>query len=255
MTARLLDRGQRGIERLHGRLDQRRRLRGAALQPAQRRRQRRNRRATARHRIVCIAQIAHHLLDRHHGGPLLGERRFLVRLGAERLQFLDGVTQPIGLAPRALDLGAQRGQLGLPRAPFLPEPRDLLGVGVERAIGIEQRAVARHVDQRALVVLAVDLDQRGAERPQRLHAHRLIVDEGAGAAVGKLDAAQDQFVLGRDVVLLHEGAHRVRGRQFEGCRDLPLFGPLPHQGGVAARAERQARRHRAGSTSPPRSRR
>ena len=42
------------------------------------------------------------------------------------------------------------------------------------------------------VVLAVDLHQSRAEAFQRLHAHRLVVDEGAGLAVGKLHAAQDQ---------------------------------------------------------------
>ena len=58
----------------------------------------------------------------------------------------------------------------------------------------------RGIDQRAVVVLAVDLDQRAAELLQHLHAHRLVVDEGAGAAVGELHAAQDQLVLGGDVV-------------------------------------------------------
>ena len=53
------------------------------------------------------------------------------------------------------------------------------------------------IDQRALVVLAVDLDQRLAQLLHHLHAHRLVVDEGAGAAVGELHAAQDQVVLGR----------------------------------------------------------
>ena len=61
--------------------------------------------------------------------------------------------------------------------------------------------MGRGIDQRALVVLAVDLDQRGAERLEHLRADRLVVDEGAGAAVGELHAAQDQLVLGRDVVL------------------------------------------------------
>ena len=49
------------------------------------------------------------------------------------------------------------------------------------------------IDQRALVMLAMDLDQRGADRLQGLHADRLVVDEGAGAAVGKLHAAQDHL--------------------------------------------------------------
>ena len=57
------------------------------------------------------------------------------------------------------------------------------------------------VDQRAGVMLAVDFDQRRAEALQRLHADRLVVDEGAGAAVGELHAAQDQRLVGGDVAL------------------------------------------------------
>ena len=97
----------------------------------------------------------------------------------------------------------------------------------------------RHIDQRALVVLAVDLDQRRAERFQHLHAHRLVVDEGAGAAVGELHAAQDQLVLGRDVVRRQQRAHGMAGASLEGGGHLPLLGPLAHQRGIAARAERE----------------
>ncbi len=49
------------------------------------------------------------------------------------------------------------------------------------------------VHQGALVVLAVDLDQSGADRLQGLHGDRLIVDEGTGAAIGELHAAQDHL--------------------------------------------------------------
>ena len=40
MRARLIERGQRRVERLHGRIDQRRRLAAPPLQPPQRRRER-----------------------------------------------------------------------------------------------------------------------------------------------------------------------------------------------------------------------
>ena len=86
------------------------------------------------------------------------------RLRREPLQLLDRVAQTIGLALRALDLGAMRRHLAFARAPLLPQPLDLAGLALEPAEGIEQAAMRRHVDQRALVVLAVDLDQRRAER-------------------------------------------------------------------------------------------
>ena len=60
--------------------------------------------------------------------------------------------------------------------------------------------MGRGIDQRTVVVLAMDFDQSRAEAFERLHADRLVVDEGAGLAVGELHAAQDQGVLGLDAV-------------------------------------------------------
>ena len=125
-------------------------------------------------------------------------------------------------------------------AAIVPQPaRPPSACAIEVAEGIEQPAMGRGVDQRAVVMLAVDLDQRRAERSQRLHAHRLVVDEGAGAAVGELHAAQDQLVVGLDAVVGGERADRMVARQFEGGGHLPLLGAVAHQRGVAARAERQ----------------
>ena len=167
MGAGVLDGGERRVERLHRRLDQRRRLGGAALEPAQRGRQRRRRRLRPRHRRMGVAQVARHLLGRHHGGAPLGERGLLRRLRRQPRELLDRMAQPVGLALRPLDLGAMRGDLGFARAALVPPARHLLGLAVERAEGVEQPAMGRDVDQRALVVLAVDLDQRRADE---LHA-------------------------------------------------------------------------------------
>ena len=120
MAARLVERIERRVERLHRGFDQGRRLGAAALEPPHRRRQRRHRRVCSRHRVVRVAKVARDLLGLHHRRAALGQRRFLARLGLELAQFLDGVTEPIGLAPRPLDLGAMLGNglLGLaPRAP------------------------------------------------------------------------------------------------------------------------------------------
>ena len=83
----------------------------------------------------------------------------------EPRQFLDRMAQPVGLALRALDLGAMRSRPRLRASRRSVHSRaDLGGVALEPAEGIEQRAVGRRIDQRALVVLAVDFDQRRAER-------------------------------------------------------------------------------------------
>ena len=99
--------------------------------------------------------------------------------------------------------------------------------------------MGRRIEQCAIVMLAMDFDERRAEAFQHLHADRRVVDEGAGAAVGKLHAAQDQFVLGGNIVGGQQRARRMARRHVECGRHLSLLGALAHQRGVAARAERQ----------------
>ena len=100
-------------------------------------------------------------------------------------------------------------------------------------------AVRSGIDQRAGVMLAVDLDQRRTQRLQGLHADRLVVDEGPRTAVGELHAAQDQRLVGGDVAVGEKLPRRMLRRQFEHRRDLPLLHALADQRRVAARAKRQ----------------
>ena len=174
VCARIFQRRERGIERARRRLDQRGRLGGAAFEPAQRRRQSRHRRGAPRHRVVRIAQIARDLLRRHHGGAARGERGLLGGPGLEGAKLRDRVAQPVGLALRALDLGAGRRARHrfapvVQAAPSLAPPvRDRR---MHRVV-----AVRRGIHQRTLVVLAWirPASRRGL---QDLRAHRLVVDE------------------------------------------------------------------------------
>ena len=95
------------------------------------------------------------------------------------------------------------------------------------------------IDQSTLVVLAVDLDQCTAELFEHLHAHRLIVDESASAAVGELHAAEDQFVLRGNIVGREQRARRMVARDIEHGGHLALLHALPHQRLVAAAAQSQ----------------
>ena len=150
--------------------------------------------------------------------------------------------QPVRLAPRALDLGAVRLGLRLLRAAFAPQALDLARLRFEAAKGIEQAPVRRRIDQRALIMLPVNLDQRSANGLHGLHAHRLVIDEGAGPAVRKLHAAQNQFVLGWNAVLIDQRANRMVFREIERRRHLALLGAMPNQRNVAARTERKRKR-------------
>ena len=49
-------------------------------------------------------------------------------------------------------------------------------------------------------MLAMDFDEFASNRPQRLCAHRLIIDKGARAPVRHLHATQDEFAFGVDVL-------------------------------------------------------
>ena len=71
--------------------------------------------------------------------------------------------------------------------------------------------MAARVEQAAIVMLAVDLDQHGAELAQQAGRDRLVVDEGAAAAVGLDDAADDQRLarLVRQPVLVEQGQRRM----------------------------------------------
>ena len=47
------------------------------------------------------------------------------------------------------------------------------------------------INERPLVVLAMNFDERAADGSQRLGADRLVVDEGPGSPIGHLHASQD----------------------------------------------------------------
>ena len=95
------------------------------------------------------------------------------------------------------------------------------------------------IDQGAVVVLAVDLDQERADLPQQRHRDRLVVDEGAAPPVAALDPAQDQFALAGDAAFAEQRPYRVAGGEVEDRRHVTLLGTLADQRAVAAPAKRQ----------------
>ena len=106
MLVGLLQRVDRGVDRLDRRLDQGGRIGGPALQPAHCRRQRRHRRMIAADRLLRLAQIGCDLLALHHRGAPFGEHGFLAVLGRQRFQFLGCMAQIIRLARGAFHAGA-----------------------------------------------------------------------------------------------------------------------------------------------------
>ncbi len=233
----LVDGDEGGVEGAHAGLDEARRLRAAALEFPHRSGQHGNRRRRAGDRLERFVQLARHLLGLHHDETALGERRLLPGLGLQSRQFFDRVAQEIGLLARLLDAGA----VLVERRPRLAHATGgvghCAGLRLQAAEGVEDRAVGDRVDQRPVVVLAVDFDQRRADAAQDLDAHRLIVDEGAGAPVGDLDAAEDEIALGVDIGIGGDAAGGVIERTVEDRRHLSLRFAVPDEAAVAARAE------------------
>ena len=88
----------------------------------------------------------------------------------------------------------------------------------------------------------MDFNQRHTERPKYLNADGLIVDEGARAAVGELDAPHDHIVLRSQIILGQHPARRMIFGDLEGRNHLSLLGALAYQGHIAARAKRERER-------------
>jgi hypothetical protein len=150
---------------------------------------------------VGVVEILRDLLGRHHEEAPVGERCLLARLRIERSELGDGVAKVIGFLSRRLDPGAVAVELGPVLAKPTRRPADGPKLRLKAAEGVEDGAVARRIDESAVVVLAVDLDRSRSDRAQELDAYGLVVDEGPGAAVGELDPAQNEVALRVDVAL------------------------------------------------------
>src|SRR5580698_2930240 len=154
--------------------------------------------------IARVADVGRDLLPLHHRLPALSERLFLVRLDVEPAEFAMRMSSEFRLRLRGLDartLGLER-TLGLAQGAVgaLGRSRQLF----EPTVGVDQHAMGRGVGQRALVMLAMDLDQSRRQPAQSLSADASVIDIGAGASIGELNPPQDQFVANLDVLALKQ---------------------------------------------------
>ena len=99
--------------------------------------------------------------------------------------------------------------------------------------------MAGGVGQAHLVVLALNLDQQPAEAAQQRGAGRLVVDEGAAAAVAQYHAAQHHLVIGFHAMVGQQGEHGVAGRRGEDGGHAGLFGLGTYQPLFGTGAQRQ----------------
>ena len=193
--------------------------------------------------MAQFLEVAGQLLALLHRAAGFGEPILLAFLGRQRGQLGEVGKQQVLVGLRLLDRPARLVQLRQRRAPLRPCGGD--ACHVRAGVAVEQRAVAARVDQAAIVVLAVQLDQRAADFPQERDADRLVVDPRARAAVRLHRAPQDQRLAGfdEDVGFGKRSVHRFgQRREFEGCGDARLVLARAHQPGIRAIAQHQAER-------------
>ncbi len=198
----------------------------------------------AAQQIARIGQIGHRLLRRAQDGPFARQFRLFVRLGIQGVEVGQILSDFLGLGRRFGGRGFQIIQMCLRRLQTLGRPRYARQLRMQPAVVVQQRSVRLPVQQADGFMLAVHLDQQGADLAQCRHPGGLIVDIGAAAAVGRHDAAQDQLFARRDLEAAfgQQGDQRLIIRRGEDGRGRGLLGAVPHQSGVGTRAQRQAQR-------------
>ncbi len=185
LAAGAIQRGDHGRNQIAG-------LVGDAVEPPLRAAQAMVGAVTAGEIVQRRGQRLQQLLAVHQQPALLAQLRFLAGLRLDRRQFADGVAQEFLVTPRLQDLRLQLGARGAGLPPAAPELRQLRRLAFEDAEGIQERPMIARVQQALLLELAFDLHQEFAAAAQQRDADRLIVDEGAAAAVGGDLPAQDQ---------------------------------------------------------------
>ena len=102
---------------------------------------------------------------------------------------------------------------------------------------VQNGTVAARVQQAAVVMLAMQLNQRFREAAQDLSRAATVIDPSGFAAICGVDTAQDELIASRQPCVFEHGMSRVTGRQIKPGGDFPLIGPLPHQIGTPAPAQ------------------
>ncbi len=95
----------------------------------------------------------------------------------------------------------------------------------EFAEGVEGGAMGGDIDKGPVVVLPVDFDDLAADLLQQRRRNRLIIDEGAGAAIGELHAAKDHLLVVGNGVVAQVGAGRMVGESCTMATTCPLSCP------------------------------
>ncbi len=172
----------------------------------------------------------------------LDHRFGFARLGIERLQFGDEMTQQVEPRFAVARTLLEGGALFVERLPGRMRRAHGCVLRGQLAAAVERLALVTAARQRLELELAVHVDQQFAECAQRLHRHRLAVQVGAAAAIGADDSSQLALAVVLDRLFIEPGQRgRVAG-QRERRADLGPLRAVPHRPAVRATADGQQQR-------------
>ncbi|AIJ96293.1 DNA repair RecN domain protein [Brucella melitensis bv. 2 str. 63/9] len=233
---------QRLVYRLANRLQQMGRFNGLALQTAHQACKRRHGRSLAGKKLACLIDIASDLFRFHHRRAAFCKFLLLARLRIKLGQLLHRGTQIIALTLGLLHAGAVLCKRAFRITPRLVAFAHQHRLCVKPAESVEKCAVQIGVDQRAVIMLAMNFYEPLAQIAQERNACRLIIDEDTRAPVPHLEAAQDDVTIIVKPVFAQKKPGWMIARHIENRRYLSLIGTMAHKRGITTRTKRQRQR-------------
>ncbi len=107
------------------------------------------------------------------------------------------------------------------------------------------------IQQTALVMLGMHLNQQISHRPQQADTDWLIIDKGAGLPILGLNPAQNHTFFNIDFILGQELKSSMTRRQFKNGRHTPLGRTLRDQPSVCTTTNRKPQRIKKNRFSCP----
>ncbi len=208
------------INRFADRLQQMRRFRNLALQTTHKTRQRWYRRALPRQELTGFIHVTGDLFGFHHDRAARGQLFFLTRLRIKFGQLFNRRTQIIAFTLGLFDAGAMFGKCGFRIAPGSMALTNLCGLLFQTAESIQQCPMKIGIDQRAIIVLAMNFHKPASEIAKKSNTSRLIVDEDTRATIAHLQAAQNDVTIIVKTVIAQKNPGRMRARHIKYCCHL-----------------------------------
>src|SRR4029077_2065195 len=112
-----------------------------------------------------------------------GQVLLLVALRIELAKLFQRMAEIVGIGARGGDPARMTRMRLLTRLPGRVSLGHARGLCAQAAEGIDQVAMSARIDQGAVVVLAMDLDQGLTDLAQQLHAHAGVVEKSAASPV------------------------------------------------------------------------